>query len=141
MSIYYIVDASVAAKWYFNEEHTGAAMRLLRAGHRLEAPQFFLLEMDSVFCARIRRGQIAEAKADEIRAAVRQLTIRLYPDALLADLAYEVAKQVRRSPYDCLYLALADLVGERMVTADRRFYEAIAGTPLGQHVLWVEDVP
>jgi len=27
------------------------------------------------------------------------------------------------------------------VTADRRLYEAVADGPLGEHVLWVDDIP
>ena len=54
---------------------------------------------------------------------------------------YVVAVQTRRSPYDCLYLALAVRLGGPMVTADRRFFDAIAPGPFAQHVLWVEDVP
>lgn len=137
----YIVDASVAAKWYFNEEHTEAARRVLQRQHELHAPELLVLETDAVLCKRIRRGQITESQADDIRAAVRRLPILLYPQSLLLSAAYELAKLVRRSPYDCLYLALAELLGERMVTADRRFHEAIAGTPYGKYVLWVEEVP
>jgi hypothetical protein len=28
----------------------------------------------------------------------------------------------------------------RMVTADRKFYEALAGTASGQYLLWIEEV-
>ncbi len=42
--------------------------------------------------------------------------------------------------YDCLYVALAQALGGRMVTADRRFFDRISGTPYADLVLWVEDV-
>ncbi|MBM4038510.1 MAG: type II toxin-antitoxin system VapC family toxin [Planctomycetes bacterium] len=78
--------------------------------------------------------------AEEIRAAVRRSRILFYPQSLLLDATYQLAKLVRRSPYDCLYLALGDLLGERMVTADRRFYDAIRATPFRECVVWVEDI-
>ncbi|MBM4031341.1 MAG: type II toxin-antitoxin system VapC family toxin [Planctomycetes bacterium] len=137
----YVVDSSVALKWYFNEEHTEAARRVLRPEHERLAPELLLLEFDAALCKRVRRGLLTEADADDIRAALRRSRLLLYPQSLLLNAAYEIAKEVRRSPYDCLYLALADLLGERMVTADRRFYEAILATPFRECVVWVEDVP
>jgi len=140
MSVY-VVDASVAAKWYFKEAHTDAARRVLAGTHRLHAPDLFLLETDSLLCKRIRRGDITEADGDEIRAAIRQVPMLLHESSSLSDPAYEMAKRTRRSPYDCLYVALAVLLGGQMVTADLRLYEALAGGPFGKYVLWVEDVP
>ena len=46
-----------------------------------------------------------------------------------------------RTFYDSLYLALAMSNGCVMVTADRRFFNAIKDTPWGRHCLWVESMP
>ena len=46
MSVY-VIDASIAAKWFFDENLSGAARGVLNQEHRLFAPDFFLLEMDS----------------------------------------------------------------------------------------------
>jgi predicted nucleic acid-binding protein len=54
--------------------------------------------------------------------------------------AYALALQTQRSLYDCLYLALAEAIDGRVVTADRKFYTALAGGEQGRRVLWVEDL-
>jgi hypothetical protein len=39
-----------------------------------------------------------------------------------------------------LYLALAMAEKARMVTADRKIYEALSGTSPGRHLLWIGEV-
>ncbi len=136
----YVIDASVAAKWYVKEEHGEAALRLLGERIRLHAPDFFLLEMDNVLCKHVRGGSISVPDGDDIRVTLRTSDIRYYRFDSLRDRAYEIATLTGGSAYDCLYVSLAVVLGERMVTADRRFYNRIAKSPFAAHVLWVEDV-
>ncbi|MBI5810827.1 MAG: type II toxin-antitoxin system VapC family toxin [Deltaproteobacteria bacterium] len=135
----YIVDASVAAKWFTEEEYAEEALRLLVGGNPLHAPDFFMLEMDSVVCKWVRRGIINEDDGQAVRAALRRLPIQKHPFAPLQDSAYAIASQTGQSVYDCLYVALAAILKGRMVTADRGLYDALKNGPLGRHLLWVED--
>ena len=61
MSIY-VVDASVAAKWFFDEPLSDESARLLDPSHVLHVPDLFLIEIDSVLCKKIRRGEISEGR-------------------------------------------------------------------------------
>jgi len=135
-----VVDASVAAKWYLEEAHTDAARRVLRPEHELHVPDFFFLEMDNVFCKHLRRGDISQQHAADSRAAVRRVPMQVWPFGGLRNAAYSMATRTGQSVYDCLYLALAALVGGRVVTADGSLRRAVADGPLADHVLWVEDV-
>ena len=137
----YVVDASVAAKWFFREMHRDAALRLLDARAALHAPDFLLLELDHVLRKRIRRGLIGAVEGDRIRTVLRSYPIAYTPFRSLQDRAYSTASRTGCTVYDCLYVALAVGLGERLVTADRRLYDGLAPTPLADHVLWVEDVP
>ncbi len=140
MSIY-VVDASVAAKWFFDEALSDEATRLLDASHVLHVPDFFLLEIDSVLCKKMRRGVISEGEAQQIRSALSIFPLQKHPFQLLMDPAFELAVQTENSPYDCLYLILAIVLGARMVTADRRFYENISKSRLtAENLCWVEDL-
>jgi len=136
----YVVDASVAAKWLLDEELAEDARRLLRGGNRLYAPDFLLLEIDNLLCKRVRRGDLRPNDAQDARVLLRQLPIEYHAFAPLQNKAFEIAMGTRRSLYDCLYLALAVLLDGQMVTADRRFYDAMASGPLSEHVAWVEDM-
>jgi predicted nucleic acid-binding protein len=135
-----VVDASVAAKWYLEEAHTDAARRALSPDHELHVPDFFFLEMDSVFCKHLRRGDISAQHAADSRAAVRRVPMQVWPFGQLQEAAYSTANRARLSIYDCLYVALAALVGGQVVTADSSLRRAVADGPLADHVLWVEDV-
>ena len=139
MSVF-VVDASVAAKWFTEEDLAEEALSILDGSHRLHAPDFFFLEIDSIICKWIRRGIISDSEGDAARKAIRRVPIQTHSFLNLQDSAYHIAVQTRRSVYDCLYVALAVLVGGRMVTADRRLYKVLAKGPFEDYVAWVEDV-
>lgn len=139
MSVF-VVDASVAAKWVFFEAYSEDSLRLLAERNRLHTPDFCLLELDNVVCKRIRRGEITRAEGNRIRSALRQFPVQMHSFMPLLDLGYDVAIRTARSLYDCLYVALALLLDGKMVTADRRLYDGLAGGPLSRHVLWVEEL-
>lgn len=135
-----VVDASVAAKWFIEEEHADAALLVLDERNDLHAPDFFFLEMDNVFCKWIRRGVIPLMDGQDLRQALRRCPVHAHPFSSLLDSAFSIANETRRDIYDCLYLALADALDGRMVTADRRLYDALADGPLAGRVVWVGDV-
>ncbi|MBI4332699.1 MAG: type II toxin-antitoxin system VapC family toxin [Chloroflexi bacterium] len=135
-----IVDASVAAKWFVAEEQSQAASLVLDETNQLEAPDFLLLEMDSIICKWVRGGGVRLAEGNELRDALRQYPIRYHPFVPLLDLAFQIASQTGQTVYDCLYIALAAVVEGRMVTADRKLYDALENGPFSEHVLWVGDI-
>ncbi len=137
----HVVDTSVAAKWFFEEEWTSEARRVLRSEAPLHAPDFLLLELDSIFWKRVRRGDISPEDADEARAILRQLPIQLHASEALRDAAFSIARQTDRTVYDSLYVALAVALDGRMVTADRRLYRTLINSPFQAATLWAGDLP
>jgi predicted nucleic acid-binding protein len=55
--------------------------------------------------------------------------------------ALQIALETGRSAYDSMYLALAEALSTRVVTADRRLYDALQNGPFARLVLWVRDGP
>ena len=137
----YVVDASVAAKWFFDEVHTAQARRLLDPSHGLSAPEFLLVEVDSLLCKRAAREEITADEARRIRKALRRMPLRTHALPPLQDLAFEVALRTTCSIYDALYVALAALTRQPLVTADRRLLGKLATGLFARHVLWIEDLP
>jgi len=135
-----VVDASVAAKLFVEEDLSEAALSVLDARNHLHAPDFLFLEMDNVICKWVRRGIITESEGSDTRTAIRRIPIKGHSFVSLQDSAYYIANQTKRSVYDCLYVALAVFIGGQMVTADRRLYEGLVNGPFGEHVMWVEDI-
>lgn len=135
-----IVDASVAAKWFIDEEYSEAALSVLKEKNRLHSPGFLLLEMDSIICKWIRRGVVTAEEGTELRDALRRYPIQNHPFASYLDSAFAIANETGQSIYDSLYLALAVLLRARMVSADRRLYEAVRNGRFKKHIVWIEDI-
>ncbi len=139
MSVF-IVDASVAAKWFVEEEYGQAALAVLDDSNQLHAPDFLLLEIDSIICKWTRRGVVTLAEGSDLREAFRRYPIQHHPFISFLDSAFAIANQTGQSVYDCLYVALAPLLKAKMVTADRRLHEGLKNGPFQKHVVWVGDI-
>ena len=137
----FVVDASVAAKWYFPEELTERADALLEQRNEILAPDVLLVEIANLAWKRARRGEIGEAVADRIVAELRQVPFELRPAAELVAAALPLALHPHQglTLVDGFYVALAVQSGCPLVTADRRLYDALAAGPLAQHALWLGD--
>lgn len=136
----YVVDASVAAKWFTEEGYAEESRSLLDEGNFLHAPDHFFLEMDSILCKWIRREIISADEAGIVRNALRRIPVRKHPFAPLQEPAYMIAVQTGQSIYDCLYIALAVFLKGRMVTADQRLYEVIRNGAFKEYIVRVEDI-
>ena len=137
----YVVDASVAIKWFIPEVHSEAALRAQRSRYRLHVPALMTLELGNVLAKKIRRGEIARAEGDVILKELKHLPLQRHADERLFPAAYQLALDTQRSVYDCLYLALAEAIDGVMITADHKFYSSLSGGSYGRRVLWVEDLP
>lgn len=135
-----IVDASVAAKWFFKEDGREEALSVLDEGNQLHAPDFLLLEMDSIIRKWVRRGAVGPEEGRDIRDALRLYPVQFHPFMSALDPAFDIASQTGQSVYDCLYIALAAILKGRMVTADRRLHDALKNGPFKRHVVWIGDV-
>lgn len=141
MKTTYVVDASVALKWFVPEIHAEHALRLLRKKFDLQAPELIQAEFGNILWKKCRAGEFDGTTAGEILDSFRRSPLGLHPHGAFLKLAWEVALKHRQTFYDSLYLALSMTERARLVTADRKFYDALAGMPAERHLLWIEDVP
>lgn len=135
-----VVDASVAVKWYLEEDHTTPARRLLDGTYGLIVPDLFFAEIGNVLWKRWRRGELDDDVITETLAALDRVPCETRSARPLLSRAMTFATSLQRTVYDSLYLALAIDTGARLVTADRRFHASVAASPLAGHMLWVEDL-
>ncbi len=136
-----VVDASVAVKWFVREVHAEAAMRILDSNYELIAPDLIWAEFGNVLWKRRRRGEITLVTARAIPLDFKRFPFATIPIVPLVEAALEIADRLRRSVYDSLYLALAEHRECRLVTADRRFFDAASDSALAVHMLWLADAP
>jgi len=134
-----IVDASVLLCAFFPDEAQAQAQAVLRehaAGReRLKAPALIVYEVTNAVWQAERRRRISPAQSDEILQAASGLDIQLLPPHWGEGLP--LARRFDRSAYDAAYLALAEQLGEKMMTADKRLYNAVHSKL--RWVLWVGD--
>lgn len=136
----YVVDASVAVKWFVQEDLRDAARELVRGGHSLHAPDWVVIEVGHAALKKWLAGQIDPAQA---RTMIRQLPAmiaHLYESTALIERALTIAMTTRHPVYDCLYLACAEISGGVVVTADQRFCQSVADTPFADQVRHLNDV-
>ena len=136
----FVVDSSVAIKWFLPENHSEAALRLLAQQHTLYAPDLIFSEFSNVLWKRVRKNEISKNEADSTLEGLLALDLQVQPSQSLIPLALGIACRVNRTVYDSLYLAAAIALQFPLVTADARFYRALSKGPFSAHLIWVEDI-
>jgi predicted nucleic acid-binding protein len=120
-----VVDASVAVKWMVKEPGNDAARALLDLPDPLIAPDWLLLEAASTLWKKVKSSQLLEIHALRHIDDLPDFFSRLYASRDLARTAMDLGFRLRHPVYDCLYLALAQREGCKLVTADEEFFRAL----------------
>ena len=127
-----VVDASLAAKWIFEETDSDAAAYFLVAnGGGLHAPDLLFPEVAGAIVKRMILYPRAEADAS---ATLRQWAdacreiVELHPiTPRLLQYAGEMAIGIGHAVQDCIYLALAMEHSAGLATCDRKFRDKARG--------------
>ena len=139
-----VIDASVALKWYVPEIHYEGAVRLLerqRAGEvHFHVPDLFLAETGNILWKKHRSGDLERPEMLRIAQALGGVPKTVYPTAVLLPAALDLAADLDRTVYDCLYLALAGALACPLVTADQKLYRALHHSAWRNLLTWVGDL-
>ena len=122
----FVVDASVAVKWYVPEEHSEIALLLLDDNFSRIVPRLFFSEFGNILWKKFTRAEISRADVTDAATSLRFAGLKPMPDELLMDEAIRLACDFGHPVYDCLYLALADSLETAVVTADQKFANKVA---------------
>ena len=126
------VDACVAVKWileeHFSEQAEALLVACIQAGHRVVAPPLLPIEVTNILRQRMRRENPPLSLEDASQLLKRFLGLPVdlvAPDGLYeAALALADAYQLPAA-YDAHYLALAQMLGCNLWTADERFINVV----------------
>ena len=125
----YVLDASVAAKWFNLEESSEEAVRAkdahVRGDLELVAPTQIVYEVGNT----IWRNPLLTL-GDAMAAVVSLMGLRLglfEPEAARVTRAMEIARDGQITFYDAAYIQVAEEVGAPLVTADKRQRTAADG--------------
>lgn len=136
------VDASLATKWLFAEEHTDKALDLLATTlstrERIVAPPLLWIEMANILRQRMRRAGITLNQALELFDRFQEIPITSHSSSDLSREALILADRYQlAAAYDAHYIALAETLEADLWTDDRRLLRALGGKL--PFVRWIGD--
>jgi predicted nucleic acid-binding protein len=135
-----VPDAGVGVQWYVREDHSHDAKHLLDPRFDRHVPSYFFTEAASVLQRKVAvERTLTEADGLEAFRLLGTVPMIIHPTERLLEDAFRLGVRYGRPVYDSLYLVLAEALGGRVVTADRRLYNGVHGGPLDHLVLWVTD--
>ena len=142
----YIIDTSVALKWYIPEAGFTEARRYMGSGIDRHAPDLLPLEGAHALLKRTRNldpaFHLSVEDARMVAEALRDAApIRYHACGPLLAPALLLALEIGASVYDGLFLALAIRQDGRVVTADGRFRHKILASQYASRVRWFMDLP
>jgi predicted nucleic acid-binding protein len=120
----YVLDSSVATKWFLREVGTDQALALrddYRKGiHELIAPDVFPVEVAHALTRAERQGRLLPPEATTLLLDLLRALPVLFPSIPLLPQATHISSQVQIGIYDCLYVALLEQEQCELITADDR---------------------
>ncbi len=121
-----VVDASVIVEFLtFGEHAEQAGERLLAEEHSIWAPHLLDAEVGHALRRVVRLGELDAEAAGEALWQLDEMPLRRVSHELLIRYAWTLRENV--SFYDALYVALAEMLGEPLVTFDARLARAGVG--------------
>ena len=124
-----VIDASVALKWFVEEQGSDRARGLLSREERLIAPELLLAEVFNAAWRLLRGGHMVAEQYDIVLARLAGAIAEFVPLRPIVSRAAAIGRALDHPIYDCFYLAVAERASAALVTADRRFLNRIAGSP------------
>ena len=130
-----VIDASVALKWFVEEDGSAPARALLLGSDMLIAPDLIVAEVCNAAWKAVRNGTMLPAQQDHAARRLGAVLDEFVPLAGLAARAAILSRTLDHPAYDCFYVALAEARDTQMITADRRLLGRVRETQWDSCVL------
>ncbi len=134
----YVLDCSVAVKWFVPEDLSDLALAVLSrfdAGElTFRAPESILAEFGHALRKAVTRGLISAERSHAIVEYFVELPIETVPMRPLAHAAMQLTTRHMSTFYDALYIALAERDNLLVLTADRPLTNAFASLDRTVHL-------
>jgi predicted nucleic acid-binding protein len=129
----YILDASVAAKWFLRgaaegliEQSTALLRDYIGGKVTLAVPDLFWPEFGNILWKATKQTRVSLQHAAEAIKLLRTYGLLSYPTEMLIEDAFSIAAKFDRSVYDSVYVALAILQNMPLITADERLVSSLS---------------
>jgi predicted nucleic acid-binding protein len=121
-----VLDSSAAVHVLTHRPANPDLLHRLAAENDLGAPHLIDIELLHALRRLVRTGKITEERAHDARADFDDLPIIRYPHAGVADRIWALRHNL--TPYDAVFVAIAELIGCPLVTSDERLGRAAGHT-------------
>lgn len=127
----FVIDASVAAKWFLPDEpFSSLALELLRSATSgatdFVVPDLFFSECGNILWKAQRRHRLSAEEAQAAIQIIRDLKTLIVPASGLLDSTLQISRNFDCTFYDSLYIAVAVRQKTHLVTADEKLANATA---------------
>lgn len=130
-----VIDASVAVKWYIEENWNDEADQILTQNYTLIAPDFILVESANIFWKKVIKQELKQSEAHH---NLELLTLS-FDDYISSHNLYsqslQLAFETNHSIYDMMYLSAAVQSNTMVVTADQKFL-----TPFKKPIIKIKSI-
>ncbi|MEM9470047.1 MAG: type II toxin-antitoxin system VapC family toxin [Pseudomonadota bacterium] len=122
-----VIDASVATKWFLDEEGSDAAHALLEQHLSFVAPRLIKTEVAAAIAKAVRMQKIDEDLAHDAHKIwqhrLKRGVIKLEDKEEEDGSAFVLSTQLSHPLQDCLYLAVALRLSLPLITTDKKLIE------------------
>jgi predicted nucleic acid-binding protein len=138
----YVLDASIAGKWFLKDEEFTTEAERVRQDYRdniitLIAPDHIRYEVPSLIRNALSRARIQAGQAARSIDLFLSLDLQTVSSNSLIRLAYDRSLYYGCNLYDGLHVALSEAAGCPLLHADNRLRRTLQGRLTGE--LWIED--
>jgi predicted nucleic acid-binding protein len=127
----YIVDASVALKWYYRKNEDDLEKADMLYGYLwsdkdiLMAPELLVYEILNTL--RLKKG-LASDDVKKIISNIYQVMFLLNTDKEFLEKAFECSRKFNISLYDSIYITFSEKHNAPLITADKKLFDACSDT-------------
>lgn len=120
-----VLDASVVAKWFFEEEQTKIAINLLEQ-HKTEKlkinePMLLFFEIGNISINKLRENSNSQTDYNQNLSDLIKTQINfIEPNETTLQLTFKLAQKYKITFYDATYVALAQTLDCQFITADKK---------------------
>jgi predicted nucleic acid-binding protein len=140
-----VMDASVLVKAFVEEPQSDRADALLahltRPGTQIHVPELLYIEVANILWKSVRRSRVSAQDAQAILSAVHTLNLTAHRMTEVSEVALGIALAHHITAYDASYVALAELLGLTLVTADYQLVDALCNSPYKVQALVAFPIP
>lgn len=130
-----VVDASVAIKWFIQQQASEEARAIAGPHAVLVAPELVLAEIANALWKYVRSERLASEDARIMLARAHSVFACLTPLSEVALPAFDLAASLNHPVYDCCYIALAHREAAPLVTADKRLAHAAQASSIAVRLI------